>query len=75
MNREEAIDVLSKYKRYAESIYTDGFQDSKAFDLAIAELSHDRCDKCFYKRAIKDYELFGELTEATVSHEDERREP
>ena len=38
MTREEAIAILGKYKRYAESIYTNDVLDTKAFDMAIEAL-------------------------------------
>lgn len=38
MTREEAIAILNNYKRYSESIYTNGVLDSKAFDMAISVL-------------------------------------
>ena len=49
MTREEAIQVLDKYKRYAESIYTDGIQESKAFDMAIKSLQADTVSRTQYQ--------------------------
>lgn len=52
MTREEAIKVLKKYKRYAESILTNEVLDSIAFDMAIEALSSDTVSRETYHNLV-----------------------
>ena len=68
MTREEAV----KWLKTTMDNYDFFPETEEVLKLAVEALSAecpqndtdigttDKCDKCFYKRAIKDYELFGE---------------